>query len=106
MIELKRIDPCLLDRWIEREMSALREIEIEYLLLDAGPLLHQVGRPHGIFLDPLAGVVHGLDEGNDDLRIFLGEVLAYDDAVKVGNPDLAAVIDLPAGAAIFHDFRP
>src|SRR5262249_23380846 len=83
MIDLERIDPLLLERRILREMAPLGEIEVEHLFLDTGPLFHQIGRPHGILIDPFAGVVDRLDEGDDHLRIFLGEVLSHDDAVQI-----------------------
>ena len=106
VVEFQRVDPLRLDGRIERQKAALREIEIEHFLLDAGPFLHLLDGAHRIGLDPLAGVVNRLDEGDDDLGIFLGKVLPHDGAVQIGHAGLRAVIDFAAGAAVFHDFRP
>src|SRR5205823_3728810 len=59
-----------------------------------------------IGFDPALGVVDRLDEGDRDLRIFFGKVLAHHHAVEIRHAGFAAVVDHAAGAAELHDLRP
>ena len=58
MIKFQGLDPFVLDRRVECQVSALAEVEILDLFLDAGPLLEALRRPHRIFAYPIAGIDH------------------------------------------------
>src|SRR5690606_10201886 len=79
---------------------------VEHFLVDPSPLAQLLGSARRVLLDPALRFEGRLEYRLDNLGMLTAEGLAYNNAMEGRHPRFAAVEDLPASTAEFHQLRP